>query len=53
MNNKELAAALWISQNTVKTHLKSIFQKTTTTSRTQAIVRIADDAHFARRRIAS
>ena len=49
MSNKELASALWISENTVKTHLKSIFQKTTTTSRAQAIVRIADDAHFAAR----
>jgi NarL family two-component system response regulator LiaR len=52
MSNKELAAALWISENTVKTHLKGIFQKTTTTSRTQAIVRIAGDAQFARRLIA-
>jgi NarL family two-component system response regulator LiaR len=52
MSNKELAAALWISENTVKTHLKGIFQKTTTTSRTQAIVRIAGDAQFARKLIA-
>jgi NarL family two-component system response regulator LiaR len=52
MSNKELAAALWISENTVKTHLKGIFQKTTSRSRTQAIVRIAGDAQFARRRIA-
>src|SRR5712691_8591602 len=41
MSNKELAAALWISENTVKTHLKGIFQKTTATSRTQAIARIS------------
>ena len=52
MSNKELAAALWISENTVKTHLKGIFQKTTATSRAQAIVRIAGDAQFARRLIA-
>ena len=52
LSNKELAAALWISENTVKTHLKGIFQKTTATSRTQAIVRIAGDAQFARRLIA-
>jgi NarL family two-component system response regulator LiaR len=52
MSNKELAAALWISENTVKTHLKGIFQKTTTTSRAQAIVRIAGDAQFARKLIA-
>jgi NarL family two-component system response regulator LiaR len=52
MSNKELAAALWISENTVKTHLKGIFQKTTATSRTQAIARISGDAQFARRMIA-
>ena len=52
MSNKELAAALWISQNTVKTHLKSIFQKMTTTSRSRAIVQIAANAQFARRLIA-
>jgi two-component system, NarL family, response regulator LiaR len=52
LSNKELAAALWISENTVKTHLKGIFQKTTATSRTQAIVRIAGDAQFARLQIA-
>jgi DNA-binding NarL/FixJ family response regulator len=49
MSNKEIAAALWISENTVKTHLKAIFQKTTATSRSQAIVRLAGDAGFARR----
>jgi DNA-binding NarL/FixJ family response regulator len=52
MSNKEIARALWISENTVKTHLKAIFQKTTATSRSQAIVRIAGDAGFVRRRIA-
>jgi NarL family two-component system response regulator LiaR len=52
MSNKELAAALWISENTVKTHLKGIFQKTRATSRTQAIARISGDTQFARRLIA-
>ena len=52
MSNKQLAGALWISENTVKTHLKGIFQKTTTTSRAQAVVRIAGDAQFARKLIA-
>jgi len=49
MSNKEIAAALWISENTVKTHLKAIFQKTMSTSRSQAIVHLAGDAGFARR----
>ena len=46
MSNKDIAAALWISENTVKTHLKAIFQKTLATSRSQAIVRLAGDAGF-------
>ena len=51
-SNKEIAIALWISENTVKTHLKAIFQKTAVTSRAQAMVRIASGPEFARRRIA-
>ena len=49
MSNKEIARALWVSEHTVKTHLKAIFRKTTATSRSQAIVRIAGDAGFVRR----
>lgn len=52
MSNREIAIALWISENTVKTHLKAIFQKTAVTSRTQAMVRISGGPEFARRRIA-
>jgi NarL family two-component system response regulator LiaR len=52
MSNKKIAGALWISEHTVKTHLKAIFQKTAVTSRTQAMVRIASGPEFARRRIA-
>jgi DNA-binding NarL/FixJ family response regulator len=48
-SNKDIAAALWISENTVKTHLKSIFQKSDATSRSQAIVRLAGEFGFARR----
>jgi DNA-binding NarL/FixJ family response regulator len=49
MTNREIASALWISENTVKTHLKAIFQKTMASSRSEAIVRITRDAGFARR----
>jgi DNA-binding NarL/FixJ family response regulator len=52
LSNKEIAIALWISENTVKTHLKAIFLKTAVTSRAQAIVRIGNGPGFARRRIA-
>jgi DNA-binding NarL/FixJ family response regulator len=46
MRNRDIATALWVSENTVKTHLKSIFQKTSVTSRAEAIVRIARDTSF-------
>jgi DNA-binding CsgD family transcriptional regulator len=52
MSNRQISEALWISENTVKTHLKAIFQKARVTSRAQAMVRINRDAEFARRRIA-
>jgi len=50
LRNRDIASALWVSENTVKTHLKSIFQKTSVTSRAEAIVRISRDASFSPRR---
>jgi len=50
LRNREIASALWVSENTVKTHLKSIFQKTGVSSRAEAIVRITRDASFSPRR---
>jgi len=52
LSNREIARSLWISENTVKTHLKAIFQKTAVSSRAQAVVRIGNGPGFARRRIA-
>jgi two-component system, NarL family, response regulator LiaR len=52
LRNREIASALWVSENTVKTHLKSIFQKTAVTSRAEAIVRISHDASFSQKRSA-
>jgi NarL family two-component system response regulator LiaR len=48
MSNHEMAEALCISEHTVKSHLKSIFQKTGATSRGHAVARIAADAGFRR-----
>ena len=39
---EQMAAALYISRNTVKTHLKSIYHKLGVTSRSEAIQRAAD-----------
>ncbi len=52
LSNKELAAALWISEHTVKTHLKAIFHKTASTSRAQAAVHLAGDRGLTQRWIA-
>ncbi|MCU1466276.1 MAG: two component transcriptional regulator, LuxR family [Actinomycetia bacterium] len=50
LRNRDIASALWVSENTVKTHLKSIFQKTAVTSRAEAIVRISKDQSFSPKR---
>lgn len=50
LRNRDIASALWVSENTVKTHLKSIFQKTSVTSRAEAIVRISSDQSFSPKR---
>jgi DNA-binding NarL/FixJ family response regulator len=50
MRNRDIASALWVSENTVKTHLKSIFQKTSVSSRAEAIVRISRDSSFSTKR---
>ena len=48
-SNREIADALFISEHTVKTHLKAILRKTGVASRAGAAVRIAEDASFRRR----
>ncbi len=48
LSNQAIADALFISEHTVKSHLKAIFQKTSVGSRTQVIARIAKDPDFRR-----
>lgn len=48
LSNREMADALSISEHTVKSHLKAIFQKTGVASRGQAVARISDDLRFRR-----
>jgi len=42
LSNREIAEALYISLNTVKTHTKSLYSKLNVHSRTQAINRARD-----------
>ena len=48
LSNREMAEGLSISEHTVKSHLKAIFQKTGVASRAQAVARIAQDTRFRR-----
>lgn len=48
LSNREMADALSISEHTVKSHLKAIFQKVGVGSRAQAVARIAGDPRFRR-----
>lgn len=40
LSNRQIAEALFIGQETVKTHLKSVFRKTGATSRYELMVRL-------------
>ena len=46
--NQEIASALFISEHTVKSHLKAIFHKTSSRSRTQVIARLVRAPDFQR-----
>jgi DNA-binding NarL/FixJ family response regulator len=48
LSNREIAETLHLSEHTVKTHLKGIFNKTDTRSRGQAVARIAAHGEFRR-----
>jgi DNA-binding NarL/FixJ family response regulator len=48
LSNHAIGDALFISEHTVKSHLKAIFQKTGAASRTQVIARITEDPDFRR-----
>jgi NarL family two-component system response regulator LiaR len=48
LSNQQIADALCISEHTVKSHMKAIFQKTGAASRTQALARLAGTPEFRR-----
>ena len=46
LSNREIAEALFISEHTVKSHLKSVFRKTGVGTRARAVARIKEDSGF-------
>ena len=50
MSNRAIAEALFVSENTVRTHLKAVFRKLSVTSRSQAVARAVADPSFVTRR---
>jgi DNA-binding NarL/FixJ family response regulator len=49
MTNRAIAEALFVSENTVRTHLKAIFRKLSITNRSQAVARALSDPSFVTR----
>jgi DNA-binding NarL/FixJ family response regulator len=47
MPNQAIADALYVSENTVRTHLKAVFRKLSVTNRSQAVARALSDPSFA------
>jgi DNA-binding NarL/FixJ family response regulator len=46
MGNRAMAEALFVSENTIRTHLKAVFKKLGVTSRSQAVARALNDSAF-------
>jgi DNA-binding NarL/FixJ family response regulator len=49
MTNRSIAESLFVSENTVRTHVKAVYRKLGVTTRSQAVVRALGDPTFASR----
>lgn len=49
MPNRDIAEALFVSENTVRTHLKAIFRKLSVSNRSQAVARALADPSYVTR----
>jgi DNA-binding NarL/FixJ family response regulator len=53
MPNQAIADALFVSENTVRTHLKAVFRKLSVSNRSQAVARALTDSSFTTRQLNS
>ena len=49
LSNRRIAEALFLSENTIRTHLKAVFRKLSVTSRTEAVARALTNRSFVTR----
>jgi DNA-binding NarL/FixJ family response regulator len=51
LTNRDIGAALWLSENTIKSHLKAIYRKVHLASRGETIAHFVSDPGFRRKAV--